>query len=248
MRTNTKSQDFTKVHELTQFELSKDVLMNQLKNYKLSSTGKLVLLYLTACFNPKNGNVVFPKLQTIANALGVGQTATKSAITDLIKEGLIIKTKQGKAGNSNKYLLTTKVTGKKVKNQTFKQPKSDLLNSRIPTAPCIEQKKELKNSSNRGVENKKPSYSEREVKIIKDYVNRRSDIKDKLAYYNKIVNCDCTFILKKYAQEKAVKIQAEREVQRTQEYLKELRENRKNASSEIPESFRKLKSKLLPIK
>lgn len=244
MRTNTKSQSFTKVHELTQFELSKDVLMNQLKNYKLSSTGKLVLLYLTACFNPNNGNVVFPKLQTIADTLGIGLTAIKSAISDLINEGLIIKTKQSKAGNNNKYLLTTKVTGSESKNRTFKQPKSELLNSQKPTVSCIKQKKEQKNLSNRNEGNKKTSYTEEEVKIIKEYVSSRSDIKDKSAYYNKIINCDCTFILKKYVQEKAVKMQAEREVQRTQEYLKELRENRKNASSEIPESFKKLKGKL----
>ena len=187
MRTNTKSQDFTKVHELTQFELSKEVLINQLKKYNLSPTGKLVLLYLTACFNPNNGNVVFPKLQTIADSLGIGLTATKSAIADLINEGLVIKTKQCKAGNNNKYLLTAKVTGSEAKNRTFKQPKSELLNSRIPTSSCMEQKKELKNSSKGIEENKKPSYSEGEVKIIKDYVNSRSDIKDKLAYYNSII-------------------------------------------------------------
>lgn len=244
MRTNTKSQDFTKVHELTQFELSKDVLMNQLKNYKLSSTGKLVLLYLTACFNPNNGNVVFPKLQTIADSLGIGLTATKSAISDLINEGLVIKTKQNKAGNSNKYLLTGKVTGNGGKNRTFKQPKSELLKGQNPTISCKRTNKRTKKSSNREEGNKKPSYTEEELKIIKEYVSSRSDIKDKIAYYNKIISCDCTFILKKYAQEKAVKMQAEREIQRTQEYLKELRENRKNASSEIPESFKKLKGKL----
>jgi biotin operon repressor len=71
---------------------------------------------------------VFPSVNYIAEVLGIGLTATKKAINDLISEGLIIKTKRDKIrGNYNKYLLTPKVqisTSEPSQNECFK--KSDI--------------------------------------------------------------------------------------------------------------------------
>ena len=99
---------------LSQFEITSDLLRNLYK-FNLTPVTKLVLLELTTHLNEsKNGSVVFPSVDYIAEVLGIGLTATKKAISDLIKEGFIIKTKRNNVkGNFNKYLLTSKITGLK---------------------------------------------------------------------------------------------------------------------------------------
>ena len=128
---------------VTQFELSKNVLHN-LKHFDLTPTGKLVLLVLVDCYNPENKAVVFPSMEFIADMAGIGLTATKQAIKDLINTGCIIKSKRGKIrGNYNKYLLTLKVqnlTDKQAENELFKKSDSDRF--------YIEQKKEIKKRTN----------------------------------------------------------------------------------------------------
>lgn len=115
----------------TQFEITSNLLRNLYK-FDLTPVTKLVLLELTTHLNEnKNGSVVFPSVGYIAEVLGIGLTAAKKAISDLIKEGLIIKSKRDKiSGNHNKYLLTSKVqnmTYERSKNEFFKQSDSDLL-------------------------------------------------------------------------------------------------------------------------
>lgn len=114
----------------TQFEITSDLLRNLYK-FNLTPVTKLVLLELTTHLNEsKNGSVVFPSVGYIAEVLGIGLTAAKKAINDLIKEGLIIKSKRDKVkGNYNKYLLTKKVqnlTSEPSENDSFKKTKSDL--------------------------------------------------------------------------------------------------------------------------
>lgn len=114
----------------TQFEITSNLLRNLYK-FNLTPVTKLVLLELTTHLNEsKNGSVVFPSVGYIAEVLGIGLTAAKKAINDLIKEGLIIKSKRDKVkGNYNKYLLTKKVqnmTSEPSENDSFKKTKSDL--------------------------------------------------------------------------------------------------------------------------
>ena len=65
------------------------------------------------------------------DVFGIGLTAAKKAIKDLINEGLIIKSKRSKVqGNYNKYLITPKVqnlTSERAQNECFKKSDSDLL-------------------------------------------------------------------------------------------------------------------------
>ena len=109
----------------TQFELTKHLLQN-LKNFNLTPVAKLVLLELSSHYNEeKNNAVVFPSTPYIAETLGIGLTAAKKAINDLVNEGLIIKSKRDKVrGNYNKYLFTNKV-----RNTTSEQPENELLKS-----------------------------------------------------------------------------------------------------------------------
>jgi predicted transcriptional regulator len=121
----------TEKRAVTQFQLTSD-LLRSLYKFKLTPVTKLVLLELTTHLNEsKNGSVVFPSVNYIAEVLGIGLTATKKAINDLISEGLIIKTKRNKIrGNYNKYLLTPKVqisTSERAQNECFKKSDNDLL-------------------------------------------------------------------------------------------------------------------------
>ena len=141
-------------HAFTQFELTTNLLRNLYK-YDLTPVTKLVLLELTTHINEStNGFVVFPSVNYIAEVLGIGLTATKKAINDLIKEGLIIKSKRSKVrGNYNKYLLTPKVqisTSERAENECFKKTDNALFFN--------EQKKETNKPTN--VDN---------FKILKEY-------------------------------------------------------------------------------
>lgn len=116
-------------HAFSGFQLTTGIVKN-LKQFNLTPVAKLVLLELSTHYNAeKNGAVVFPSMQYIADTLGIGLTQTKKAIKDLINEGIIIKSKLGKMrGNNNKYLLTLKtqnLASEWPQNEFFKRPDSD---------------------------------------------------------------------------------------------------------------------------
>ncbi len=102
------------IESISQFQITSDLLRNLYK-FDLTPVTKLVLLELTTHLNEsESGSVVFPSVGYIAEVLGIGLTAAKKAISDLIKEGIIIKTKRNNVkGNYNKYLFTSKIRGLK---------------------------------------------------------------------------------------------------------------------------------------
>lgn len=122
----------------TQFDLTNDVL-NNLSQYDLTPTAKLVLLYLTTCYNPKHKEV-FPKQKTIADKLGISEISVTRAISELHKEGLILSERK----ISNKYVFTSRI----LSEQPIKMINDNLQNDRRETinliAHNIEQIKETK--------------------------------------------------------------------------------------------------------
>ena len=86
----------------TQFELTQKLLQN-LNNFKLTPTAKLVLMYLSSCYNPKHGEM-FPKQKTIADKIGVSEASVIRAISELHKEGLILSERK----YTNRYVFTSK--------------------------------------------------------------------------------------------------------------------------------------------
>lgn len=86
----------------TQFELTQKLLQN-LNNFKLTPTAKLVLMYLSSCYNPKHGEM-FPKQKTIADKIGVSEASVIRAISELHKEGLIFSERK----YTNRYVFTSK--------------------------------------------------------------------------------------------------------------------------------------------
>ena len=87
---------------LTQFQLTQN-LLNNLSQFNITPTAKLVLLYLSSCYNPKKA-AMFPKQKTMSEKIGVSEVSVNRAIQELHKEGLII--------SERKYTLHYKYTSK----------------------------------------------------------------------------------------------------------------------------------------
>jgi len=91
---------------ITQFSLTKNVL-NNLSQYNITPVAKLVLLYLTSCYNPKHKEI-FPKQKTIALKLGISERSVTRAIQELFKEGLILI----ECKYTNRYKFTSRIAEK----------------------------------------------------------------------------------------------------------------------------------------
>lgn len=97
---NTKEVFMAKKLINTQFNLTNKTITH-LSCLGLTSSTKLVLLYLTSCYNPKK-EYVFPKQKTIANKIGISERSVVRAINELIKNDFCIK----KIGKYNHYTFT----------------------------------------------------------------------------------------------------------------------------------------------
>ena len=97
-------------HGFTQFELTTEII-TKLNTFKLTPTAKLVLLYLTTCYNPEHAEV-FPKQKTIADKLGVSERSVTRAIQELFNEGLILI----ECKYTNRYKLTSRIAEKCLDN------------------------------------------------------------------------------------------------------------------------------------
>jgi hypothetical protein len=180
---------------------------------------------------------VFPSIEFIADMAGVGLTATKQAIKDLINQGLIIKSKRGKIqGNYNKYLLTPKVqnpTSEQSENEFLKQSDSDhfMYNNKL-----LKTKKE---QTNNVVALK---ISDRE--ILEDYA-KKNGAENIKAYVNALYIKGVTAeIIKQYREKEGVSKYWNRQAEKTSEIVKEIT----NYESDAPtENFKALKAKLIEL-
>ena len=100
---NVKKVEKHEENEFSSFELTKH-LLNNLQQFKITQTAKLVLLYLADCYNPKKADM-FPKQKTIAEKLGVSEISVTRAISELHKEGLIISERK----YTNRYNFTSRI-------------------------------------------------------------------------------------------------------------------------------------------
>lgn len=122
----------------TQFELTNKIITN-LNNYNITPTAKLVLLYLTTCYNPEHSEV-FPKQKTIADKLGVSERSVTRAIQELFKEGLILI----ECKYTNRYKFTSRMTAEQSENLSDDLRQNDILKSDNLSGTCIEQKNKTK--------------------------------------------------------------------------------------------------------
>lgn len=161
---------------ISQFELSKKIL-NNLSQFKISPSAKLVLLYLADCYNPKNSKM-FPKQKTIAAKLGISERSVIRAISELREGGLILI----ESNLSNRYVFGAKIgLFDTVEQKNFSSAKLSSQNDNLSSqndkmsSSYIEQKKEL---------NKKTNIDD--YKILKEYAISKG-AKNIPAYINSLV-------------------------------------------------------------
>lgn len=161
---------------ISQFELSKQIL-NNLSQFKISPSAKLVLLYLADCYNPKTPKM-FPKQKTIAAKLGISERSVIRAISELREGGLILV----ESNLSNRYVFGAKIGVSDTAEQKKFLPailssKNDNLSSKNDkmSSSYIEQTKEL---------NKRTNIDD--YKILKEYAISKG-AKNIPAYINSLV-------------------------------------------------------------
>lgn len=208
-------------HGVSQFELSKKVL-NNLYKYNLKPVTKLVLLFLCDCYNPKHGEM-FPKQSTIAQKLGVSEVSVIRAISELHKERLIISERKG----VNRYTFTSRILSEPPINEQNKMivqaKQKDSSKPIKKIAPCIEQKRETKKSTN--IE---------DYKILKQYAIKRG-AKNIQAYINALIKLgSAESIIKEHKQ---IQANAQGMLAKAQKVQEDLKFARANRAENVPSDF-----------
>lgn len=239
-------------HAFSQFELSKFVL-NNLSQYDVTPTAKLVLLYLTNCYNPSNADV-FPKQSTIAAVLGVSERSVVRAVAELCGLGLIII----ECKNSNRYKFTSAICenfgAKKIeKPATKKDKKSDeirLENVQIDSVESLAQSDFLHTDNladecgqNVGLQSdkmsgpyieqkkeKKMNISDEEFKVLVEFAKQRGAKNAQLYAQALIRNGAAAEILHKTGA-------ARRQIEATNKLLEQQRENARNCKKPAEFTF-----------
>ena len=216
-------------HGFTQFELTNN-LINNLQQFEISPTSKLVLIYLTSCFNPKKADV-FPKQKTIASKLGISERSVVRAISELNKAGLILI----ECKYTNRYKLTSKIACKCPQYEKFfEEEKLSVDLRQIDTKEddklsdtCIEQKIETKKEQQNSVSLIKPAnkmLKAEEYKILEQYALSKKAT-NVTKYINYLIFSGASKdIIKRHKEEIAVNVYHQREVQRTSEYIASITE------------------------
>lgn len=158
-------------HGIRQFDLTQN-LINNLQQFDLSPSAKLVLIYLSSCYNPKH-KYMFPKQCTIASKLGISERSVVRAIQELVKERLIII----ECKNINNYVFTSKIVPECPENMSDDLGQYDIKQSAKMSHHVIEQTKRTNNE---------PLKVE-DYKILKAYAIKHG-AKNVQAYINKLIS------------------------------------------------------------
>lgn len=212
-------------HAIRQVELL-NYLLNNLSQFNLKPTTKLVLLYLAGCYNPKHADV-FPKQKTIALQMGISERSVISAIQELHKEGLVISERK----YTNRYKFTSRILNLGGLVEDFSEPEEIAeKNSKIcskenenSAPPYIEQEKEQKKeqTENRGV----IVYSfQSNDSILEEYAIKHGARNIK-AYVNTLKSSgSAAKIISDHKKQKKVTQMALASIQETQELIKNYNE------------------------
>lgn len=163
-------------HGFTQFELT-NYLLNNLSQFNITPTAKLVLLELSTHYNPNNPDM-FPKQKTLAVKIGVSERSVVRAISELFKEGLIII----ECKYTNRYKFTSRIaTGapQNDKKNCLDKMSDDLRQNDIKQSDNLSQHEQTKEHI------KKPLKIE-DYKLLKEYAEGKN-AKNIKAYINKLI-------------------------------------------------------------
>ena len=218
--------------KLTGFELTHNTL-KRLNEFDITISAKLVLVFLTTFYNvEKNDAVVFPSIHHIADTLGIGQTAVKQAIKDLVMQGLILKSKLNKGGNHNKYIFAAKV-----QNPTVKQSKNDRFMNRTNKS------EQIKEQTAKILERK--HFQDTNVVVLKKQTVTDADVPDFIKK-NKNIQNPCAYWASLSDKIKAELIKKDLEVQAAAQ--KKLEEKQKKEQLRIAEVQEREKLKSMTLK
>lgn len=98
-------------HGFSQFKLT-NYLLNNLSQFEITPIAKLVLLELSACYNPNKPDM-FPKQKTLAKKIGVSERSVVRGVQELIKTGLILV----ESKYTNHYVFTSRIGGEWSQNE-----------------------------------------------------------------------------------------------------------------------------------
>lgn len=217
-------------HGIKQVQLL-NYLLNNLSQFKLKPTTKLVLLYLAGCYNPEHVDV-FPKQKTIALQMGISERSVISAIQELHEKGLVISERK----YTNRYKFTSRILNLGDMVEDFSHPEeiadtecknctSQSENFAPPyIGTTIEQEK---NNEKRVKEINSISETIKidEYRILRKYAESKG-AQNIQRYVNALViNGSAKEILKAHKERLAVEEYHKREVTRTQELIAKQRED-----------------------
>lgn len=240
MKENTVKKPATK--QIMQVQLS-NWIVNNLSQFNLKPTAKLVLLYLASCYNPKHADI-FPKQKTIADRMGISEASVIRAISELHKEGLVISERK----YTNRYKFTSRILnlGGVVEdflqdnNMQVKNSQNESLKTCNLQVVYKEQKEEQeKNNSFLG------GNVYNDDKILEDYAIKHN-AKNIQAYINTLKSTgSAAKIICEYKKRKNVTQNALYRIQETQRTLQKYKEDGQNSVSYTScEAWSKLGEKL----
>ncbi len=146
-------------HGISQFELT-NKLLNNLSQFDVSPIAKLVLLELSACYNPKKVDV-FPKQKTLAKKIGVSERSIVRAVQELVKAGVILI----ESKYTNHYIFTSKIVCGCTENEKIfasEKMSDDLGQNDISKRDKLSQHEQT-------IEQRNKPLSMNDYKIIKEY-------------------------------------------------------------------------------
>lgn len=208
----------------SQFKLT-NYLLNNLSQFNLSPIAKLVLLELSACYNPNKADM-FPKQKTLAKKIGVSERSIVRAIQELVKEGLVLV----ESKYSNHYVFTSKISQKlrqNDKNFYSENMSDDLRKNNIQNRDNLSQHEPTIEPIN------KPLKVE-DYKILKNYAIKRG-ANNLQAYINALVKSgSAKKIIADFQKSKA---NQEAMLELTRKNQENLEYARKNAVKSLPQDY-----------
>lgn len=223
---NLQKAETHATHGFSQFKLT-DRLLKNLNKYELSPTGKLVLLYLSSCYNPKKVDV-FPKQKTIANKLGISERSVVRAIQELVKGGLIFV----ESKYTNHYVFSSKIVQKPSQNEKFFEPEN--LSDDLSQNDTLKRDNLSHHEHEPKKEQEKQPLSMEDYKILKKYADKRG-AKNIQAYINTLIKSgSAESIIKEYKQ---IQANAQGMLAKAQKVQEDLEFARANRAENVPSDF-----------
>ena len=219
-------------HGVSQIKLT-NFLLNNLSQFNLKPTTKLVLLYLSGCYNPKHADV-FPKQKTIALQMGISEASVIRAIQELHKEGLIISERK----YTNRYKFTSRILNLGGMVEDFSQSNNmQVKNSQNVSSETsnlqahnIEQEKEqIKEQTEVNKGGNVYLFQSEEDRILEEYAKKHG-ARNVKAYINTLKSSgSAKRIIREYKAKNFCKQRALCDIRATQELLKQYREIKNNS-------------------